>query len=202
MRVRTTIVLALSVAAAGLGLLFHNRGTPPTELPPTAPPGQGAVTPASLSPGYFEDVTAGSGLTLTYRNGVEAGHATIFESVGGGVALLDYDGDGLLDIFLTGGGYFDGPDRKAIRGHPCKLYRNLGGFKFKDVTAEAGLAFADRLRLADQLPLVVVSEEDRRPVPARGRDARAGPSHGAGALFVDPEPLRGKQARDPGKRQA
>jgi hypothetical protein len=101
----------------------------------------------SLAPGYFEDVTHGSNLTFTYRNGEEAGHATIFESVGGGVALLDYDGDGLLDIFLPGGGYFDGPDKKEIKGHPCKLFKNLGAFHFQDVTAEVGLD-----RLADSKP--------------------------------------------------
>ena len=42
-------------------------------------------------------------------------------------------------IFLTGGGYFDGLDRKQIQGHPNKLYKNLGNWKFKDVTAEVGL---------------------------------------------------------------
>jgi hypothetical protein len=94
------------------------------------------------APGYFEDVTPSSGLAFTYHNGDEAGLATILESLGGGVALLDYDADGLVDIFLTGGGYFDGPDKKQIKGHPCKLYKNLGGFRFQDVTAAVGL---DRL---------------------------------------------------------
>ena len=87
-------------------------------------------------------MTPGSGIDFVHRNGEEAGLATILESLGGGVALIDYDGDGLLDVFCTGGGYFDGPDKKAIKGHPCKLYANLGGFKFRDVTAEVGL---DRL---------------------------------------------------------
>src|SRR5262245_7288925 len=99
--------------------------------------------PAEAPPAVFEDRTAGSGLDFTYRNGEEAGKFSILESLGGGVALLDYDGDGLLDVFFTGGGYFDGPEKKEIRGRPCRLYKNLGGWKFKDVTAEAGLTGID-----------------------------------------------------------
>jgi enediyne biosynthesis protein E4 len=120
------------LAAFGLAL---GCGARPAPDPPPAPP------PAPEA-GYFEDKTPESGVRFTYRNGEEAGHAAILESLGGGVALLDYDGDGLLDIFLTGGGYFDGPDKKQIKGHPCRLYKNLGGWKFRDVTAEVGL---DRL---------------------------------------------------------
>jgi hypothetical protein len=92
-------------------------------------------------------VTAESGLAFTQRNGEEADQYTILESLGSGVALIDYDGDGLLDVFLPGGGYFDGPDRKEIKGCPCKLFRNLGNFRFRDVTAETGLD-----RLADGRP--------------------------------------------------
>src|SRR6516162_8442263 len=66
----------------------------------------------------------------------------VMKSLGGGVALLDYDGDGLLDVFVTGGGYFAGPDKKEIRGCPNRLYRNLGGWRFQDVTAAVGLAEA------------------------------------------------------------
>jgi hypothetical protein len=127
-------VLVLGAVAAGVVLLVCRGEPEPPETPRREPP-----RPVPLAPGYFEDVTPGSGLAFTYRNGAEAGHATIFESVGGGVALLDYDGDGLLDVFLTGGGSFAGPDKKQITGRPCKLYRNLGGFHFQDVTAEVGL---------------------------------------------------------------
>src|SRR5205807_2322137 len=73
---------------------------------------------------------------FTYRNGEEADYHTLLESLGGGVALLDYDGDGLLDIFLTGGGSLEG---RQIRGHPSRLYKNLGNWKFQDVTGAAGL---------------------------------------------------------------
>ncbi len=51
---------------------------------------------------------------------------------GSGVALGDVDGDGLVDIYL---GRTDGSNA---------LYRNLGGWKFQDVTEEAGAALADR----------------------------------------------------------
>src|SRR5580658_5470162 len=88
---------------------------------------------------WFEDVTARSGIEFVYRNGEEANHHAILESLGGGVALIDFDGDGLLDVFVTGGGAFEGPGGKQIAGRPCRLYKNLGGFRFQDVTAAVGL---------------------------------------------------------------
>jgi hypothetical protein len=87
----------------------------------------------------FRDVAAEAGIRWSYTNGEEANHLAILESLGGGIALLDYDGDGVLDIFIAGGGAFAGPDKKQIVGHPCKLYRNRGGWKFDDVTHDAGL---------------------------------------------------------------
>jgi hypothetical protein len=120
-------VLAIVVLAA-LGGCDHSR---PASALPSSP--QAAAAPAGP---FFEDVTAASGVHAVYRNGEEAGHFAILEALGGGVGLLDYDGDGLLDLFVPGGGYFEGQE---IRGHSCKLFKNLGNFKFKDVTREAGL---------------------------------------------------------------
>jgi hypothetical protein len=103
---------------------------------PDRPPVTEPASPAVVGPPLFRDVTGPSGVSATYRNGEEAGLYTLLETLGGGVALLDYDGDGLLDIFIPGGGYFDG---QCIHGHPSKLYRNLGNWRFQDVTREVGL---------------------------------------------------------------
>jgi hypothetical protein len=110
------------------------RPTPTGE--PAAPSAKGDDEPQG--PPFFQEV-ADCGIDFTYRNGEEARRFAILESLGGGAAVLDYDGDGLLDVFLTGGGEFTGPDRKTITGRPCRLYKNLGNFKFKDVTKEVGL---------------------------------------------------------------
>jgi len=61
----------------------------------------------------------------------------ILESGGSGVALLDYDGDGKLDVY-TVSAYEFGPKRERIP-HRNALYRNLGGWKFQDVSKTAGV---------------------------------------------------------------
>src|SRR5437867_1766027 len=64
----------------------------------------------------------------------------ILESACGGVALFDYDGDGLLDIYLVTGPELT-PARERVP-HRNALYRNLGGWKFEDVSRQAGVDLA------------------------------------------------------------
>jgi hypothetical protein len=80
----------------------------------------------------FEDVTDGAGLG---GKGLIGGPATTF----------DYDGDGLLDIYVQNfGDYLNGVlptlARRNFNAQPDRLFRNLGGFRFEDVTASAGVA--------------------------------------------------------------
>jgi len=125
---RTWQFAAAGLLAAGIAIPACNRREPPRDSP----------VPETVQ-AWFRDVTGDSGIDFTYRNGEEANHYAILESLGGGVGLIDYDGDGLLDVFLTGGGSFEGPDRKRIAGRPCKLFKNLGNWKFRDVTRDVGL---------------------------------------------------------------
>ncbi len=90
----------------------------------------------AVGPAPFADATASSGIDFTYRNGEESAHFAIIESLGGGVALIDFDRDGLLDIFIPGGGYYEG---KKVLCYPCSLYRNMGGFRFQDASSATGL---------------------------------------------------------------
>ena len=87
---------------------------------------------------WFEDCTATSLVEFTYASGRDAARMTILETVGGGVALVDFDLDSRLDLFCVGGGSID---RKTSRpsGHRCGLFRNLDGEHFRDTTALAGL---------------------------------------------------------------
>jgi enediyne biosynthesis protein E4 len=129
-RGRATAVLLCLLLALGC-----NQQRNPVTIP-TIPE---AAEEEPTGPALFEDITAASGINFTYRNGEEANHLAILESLGGGVGLIDFDGDGLLDVFLPGGGGYAGPDKKDIVGLPCKLYRNLGNGKFQDVTVAVGL---------------------------------------------------------------
>jgi hypothetical protein len=136
----SALVLGLALLTTGGGsALYYGVGLVQTSAAAPAGDGEEELAGADRATGFFRDVTDESGIRFTYRNGEEAGQYTILESLGGGVAVLDYDGDGLLDIFVTGGGYFGGPDNTQIRGHGCKLYRNLGKGTFQDVTEDVGL---------------------------------------------------------------
>jgi enediyne biosynthesis protein E4 len=126
-----TIFAILGLATGAAVWLF--KPDHPTEAIPEQ------VDGTDNGPDWFVDVTARTGIDFTYRNGEEAKLATILESLGGGVAAFDFDNDGRLDLFFTGGGSLDG---KVVRGRPCRLYRNLGDWKFEDVTERCGLADA------------------------------------------------------------
>jgi enediyne biosynthesis protein E4 len=99
--------------------------------------GNGAATSANASgPGViFRDVTQASGLRFTHNNGA-FGKKYLPETIGPGVAFIDYDNDGWPDIFLVNG--MDWPGHAQKHTTP-KLYHNNHDGTFTDVTHKAGL---------------------------------------------------------------
>jgi hypothetical protein len=87
----------------------------------------------------FTDITREAGITWHQFSG-ESPDRFLIETMGEGVAFLDFDGDGWQDIFLVNGG--ETPRGKSPGPVRNALYRNLGNGKFEDVTTQAGL---DRL---------------------------------------------------------
>jgi hypothetical protein len=119
-RHRTALWLVGSVVLAALagGTIYRIAGA----LADHGPPAHAAPPALPTGAPWFRDVTGDSGVQFTYRNGEEARRFVLPEVMGGGVALLDYDGDGLLDIFVTGGGYVDGAgNQTTLKSYPCKL---------------------------------------------------------------------------------
>jgi hypothetical protein len=93
------------------------------------------------------DVKLPRGLDFTHQNSPTP-NKYLIETMGGGVALIDYNNDGLLDIFLVNSGHLTAPLRlpesfdRGNRRYWNRLYRQNRDGSFSDVTAAAGLANA------------------------------------------------------------
>ena len=92
---------------------------------------------ANRQPVTFVDVTKAAGINFSSFSSPDKKY--IVESMGGGVALFDFDGDGRLDIYLVNSYTVDAALAKRPRPHPA-LYRNLGNGTFEEVAAKAGVA--------------------------------------------------------------
>ena len=96
-------------------------------------PGEGDDRAGAAAAPWFVDETLERGVDFVHRSG-HADRYLFPELMGGGVALLDKDDDGDLDLFLVQSGSLTEPD---VGGH--RLYENDGAGRFTDVTEAAGI---------------------------------------------------------------
>ena len=126
-------IVAVSSLFAAIVLWSAARG--PAQSPPSG---------SAMVPGNFADRTAQTGVHFLHR----APHTTkkyLIETIGSGVALLDYDNDGRLDIFLVNGAEHGDPTPKDTIPQKTgpeywnRLYHQKQDGTFEDVTERAGL---------------------------------------------------------------
>src|SRR6202035_2360627 len=89
-------------------------------------------------PMVFKDISRQAGLASWHYAGGSSAKSYIVESLGSGVALLDYDNDGWLDIYLVNGMTYDAMNGKAESPHAALFHNNHDG-TFTNVAAKAGV---------------------------------------------------------------
>ena len=116
------------------------------------------------TPVSFEDITARCGIDATLRNSATAEKHQI-ETMPGGVAAFDYDGDGLLDLFFTNGApqpALDKPDAAWWN----RLYRNRGDGSLRRRHRQSRLAAARASAWAPPPPTTITTATPTSSSPA------------------------------------
>jgi hypothetical protein len=130
---------SLRLCAAGLSCALMACNKPVASAQTAADPGNRAASATPLP--QFEDVTKKSGINFHHSFG-EKVLSSIQEGTGSGCAWIDYNNDGLMDLYVVNGRHVDGltdhsaPDGLDATNH---LYRNNGDGTFTDVTKQAGV---------------------------------------------------------------
>jgi hypothetical protein len=110
-----------------------------TYLPPgLAIVALGVAIRAGAPPIQFREVAAEAKVTFVLEN-CPTDRKRLIETIPGGVAVFDYDGDGRPDIYFTNGAEIPSLEKSAAK-YWNRLYRNEGNWKFHDVTEAAGVA--------------------------------------------------------------
>src|SRR2546423_13121443 len=135
-------LILLLASGATIFLLLKRKGaaTPPKITEIAAPVTQ-QFAAAQVPEAKFTDITESAGITFLHNNGA-VGDKLLPETMGGGVAFFDFDGDGDQDLLFINS--TDWPEhRSAVVAGPkaatMALYHNDGKGHFTDVTAGSGL---------------------------------------------------------------
>ncbi|MGF1613586.1 MAG: CRTAC1 family protein [Gammaproteobacteria bacterium] len=142
---RWSLAVVLVSLLVILTTLYFVR-SPPPELPTVndasiqAPqiPQPIPVQPPTVT---FTDITEAAGIDFVHVNGAE-GQKLLPETMGGGVAFLDYDNDGHPDLLFINSGPWNASLHPNSQHSIAELYRNDGTGQFQNVTRASGLAVA------------------------------------------------------------
>jgi hypothetical protein len=100
-----------------------------------------AVSVIAAAPAIrFQEIAAEAGLRFVLENSPTP-EKHLIETMPGGIAVLDYDGDGRPDIYFTNGAAIPSLEKSSPK-YWNRLFRNEGNLKFRDVTEQAGVAGA------------------------------------------------------------
>jgi hypothetical protein len=135
--------IAVVVILAGLCALAYfalkpKPAKPPARVTTLVAPKMAVVPTAEIPEARFTDITAASGIAFTHVNGAY-GEKLLPETMGGGVAFFDYDGDGSQDLLFINSTYWPGHVPEGKKPPTMTLYHNDGHGHFTDVTAGSGL---------------------------------------------------------------
>lgn len=131
------VLIAILVAVA-LTIARRQKPAGPVQMTPITAPTPVAKPPAEPPLSRFTDITAAAGIQFIHNNGAQ-GEKLLPETMGGGVAFLDYDGDGDQDLLLINSTWWPGKAPAGKGASTPALYQNDGKGLFKDVTAGSGL---------------------------------------------------------------
>ncbi len=133
------VVLIGCLIGGGIYLSRRKPAPTPTKVTQIAAPTVRQAAPVEVPTVNFIEASVGAGIRFIHNNGAY-GDKLLPETMGGGVAFLDFDNDGAQDLLFVNSTQW--PWKSAASGSPrptMALYRNNGKGAFTDVTAGSGL---------------------------------------------------------------
>ncbi|MCI0748866.1 MAG: CRTAC1 family protein [Verrucomicrobia subdivision 3 bacterium] len=138
---RGSVIALVAIVLIAGGAIWYAKRKPkpgPAKLTTLASPVSPQHATEQMPTVKFTDITAAAGINFIHNNGAY-GDKLLPETMGSGVAVLDFDNDGDQDLLFVNSTYWPGKVPDGRKPTTPALYRNEGGAKFSDVTAGSGM---------------------------------------------------------------
>jgi hypothetical protein len=135
------LFVLIGLAGVTVGIIWyaqHRQRASSTTMTTLAAPVNPERALAEIPDAQFKDVTEAAGIRFVHNNGAY-GEKLLPETMGGGVAFLDFNNDGAQDLLFINSTYWPGKLPPGKQPTTMALYRNDGKGKFEDVTPGSGL---------------------------------------------------------------